>query len=251
MSLKISLGGDILHYLGSLGLLTALDEEKLTESDDLEIHCSGFSCVPLILWFYRKNSAYNSLSNMWNEAFKFFKGASEPSLDKIGKNLLLLYKIQRKIDTNFSNQKLREFVEKWIPDIEINESQKIKIHAYNLEKSQDDILFGNARGILMRAITYPIDFAPVDGYISSSWVFGIPEGDGIIYIDWYNNFEPRKATDFLLMATFARTSALIKLATSKAKATAVIPFKCSANNEFRSISNRFYLAGKELAQKLK
>lgn len=42
MNLKISLGGDILHYLGAVGLLNALSENKVTERDDLEIHCSGF-----------------------------------------------------------------------------------------------------------------------------------------------------------------------------------------------------------------
>jgi hypothetical protein len=249
MSLKISLGGDILHYLGAIGLLNALSEKKVTEREDLEIHCSGFSCIPLILWTYRRNNSYNILSTMWGEASKFFKGISKPSLPDIGKDILLLYKMQKKVDLESSRQKLSEFVEKWIPNVEIEEHDKIKIHAFNLDKKQNEILYGNAREVLIHALPYPIDFAPVDGYISSSWVVGIPEGDGIIYIDWYVPFEPRRATDFLLMATFARTSSLIKRVTEKAKATVSIRLSGSAFTDFRYVSNRFYLAGKELIEK--
>ena len=249
MSLRISLGGDIPHYLGAIGLLNALSENKVTEREDLEIHCSGFSCIPLILWTYQRNNAYNILSSMWDEASKFFKGSFKPSLSEIGKNFLLLYKMQKRIDLESSRQKLSEFVEKWIPNVEIEEQSRIKIHAFNLEKRQDEILYGNAREVLIHALPYPIDFAPVDGYISSSWVVGIPEGDGIIYIDWYVPFEPRRATDFLLMATFARTASFIKLATEKAKATVSIRLSGSAFTDFRYVSNRFYLAGKELIEK--
>lgn len=249
MSLKISLGGDIVHYLGAVGLLNALSEKQVTERDDLEIHCSGFSCIPLILWTYQRNNAYSILSSMWGESLKFFKGISKPSLPEIGKNFMLLYKMQKKIDLESSRQKLSEFVEKWIPNVEIEEHDKIKIHAFNLEKKRDEILYGNAREVLIHVLPYPIDFAPVDGYISSSWVLGIPEGDGIIYIDWYDPFEPRRATDFLLMATFARTTSFIKLATEKAKATVTIRLSGSAFRDFRYISNRFYLAGKELVEK--
>uniref|UniRef100_A0A832IL34 Uncharacterized protein n=1 Tax=Fervidobacterium pennivorans TaxID=93466 RepID=A0A832IL34_FERPE len=250
MSLKISLGGDIVHYLGAVGLLNALSEKQVTERDDLEIHCSGFSCIPLILWTYQRDNAYSILSSMWGESLKFFKGISKPSLPEIGKNFMLLYKMQKKIDLESSRQKLSEFVEKWIPNVEIEEHDKIKIHAFNLEKKRDEILHGNAREVLIHALPYPIDFAPVDGYISSSWVLGIPEGDGIIYIDWYVPFEPRRATDYLLIATFARVSALVSLLTSEAKVTVKIPLTDCALYDFKRMANRFYLAGKELVGRL-
>ncbi|HPC79088.1 MAG TPA: hypothetical protein PK258_02315, partial [Fervidobacterium sp.] len=67
MNLRISLGGDIIQYLGAVGLLKALQEFEGSESnnDFFEIHCCGFSCIPAVLWQYDASTAYMRISKMW------------------------------------------------------------------------------------------------------------------------------------------------------------------------------------------
>ncbi|WP_448375525.1 hypothetical protein [Fervidobacterium sp.] len=243
MSLKISLGGDLVYYLGVVGLLKALDETNL---EGVELHCSGFSCIPAILWLSKKQAAYNTICNLWNDALKLFKGASKPSFENIAESMLLLYKMQRRVNELDSKEKLSEFVEKWIPKYEITKDDFIKIHAYNITKNKDEILTGNSHDILLRTLPNPLDFSPIDSYISSSWVIGIPEGDVIIYIDWFKPFKPKRATDYLLISTFARTSEIIQFASKNAKT--VLKVHLSSSNDIKSISTKFYFVGKEFVK---
>jgi len=254
MNLRISLGGDIIQYLGAVGLLKALQEFEGSESnnDFFEIHCCGFSCVPAVLWQYDTNTAYMRISKMWQEALKIFKSVSNPSLSGIVSNITLLYNVQKKIknqeeDTK-GNAKLREFVQKWVPEFEIDDNFKVKVHAFNMVQKEEEILTGNSIDVISRALAYPIDFSPIDDYLSLAWVFGIPEGDGIIYIDWLNSFIPQRASDYLLLSTFSRTAKFIKDRSDKAKFSTSIQVFDSKN--LSVISNRFYLAGKKMVESL-
>jgi len=110
------------------------------------------------------------------------------------------------------------------------------------------MLFGNSLEVLSKAVTYPIDFSPIDNYVSLAWVFGIPEGDGIIYIDWLNSFTPQKAADYLLLSTFSRTSKLIKDRSNRSRFSTSIQISDVRN--LSVISNRFYLAGKKVVESL-
>ncbi len=254
MNLRISLGGDIIQYLGVVGLLKALQEFEGSESnnDFFEIHCCGFSCVPAVLWQYDTNTAYMRISKMWQEALKIFKSVSNPSLSGIVSNITLLYNVQKKIknqeEETKGNAKLREFVQKWVPEFEIDDNFKVKVHAFNMVQKEEEILTGNSIDVISRALAYPIDFSPIDDYLSLAWVFGIPEGDGIIYIDWLNSFIPQRASDYLLLSTFSRTAKFIKDRSDKAKFSTSIQVFDSKNLSI--ISNRFYLAGKKMIETL-
>uniref|UniRef100_A0A7C5Y9P9 PNPLA domain-containing protein n=1 Tax=Fervidobacterium nodosum TaxID=2424 RepID=A0A7C5Y9P9_9BACT len=241
MNLKISLGGDVVQYLGAIGLLKALDEAGL---NDIEIHCSGFSCIPTLLWFYNKNSAYNVISKMWEETLKTFPNASKPSLKELSKSLLVLLKMQKRLDPSASKEKILQFVDKWIPEQKLEDIANLRIYAYNLTESKEEILSGNSKEAIAKAIAYPIDFSPVDSYISLSWVVGIPDGDVIIYLDWDKDIQPQKATDYLLISTFARSFELTKQKKSKAKFCSEINLKSFA--DISSISKRFYDSGRQL-----
>jgi len=243
VSLKISLGGDLVQYLGVYGLLKALDEESI---ENVEFHCSGFSCIPLIIWKSNKQIAYNIICNMWDDALKLFKEVSKPSLEDMSKSIFLLYKLQKKVNKEDSRKKLSEFVQKWIPSVDITQEDNIKVHAFNILNNADEILTGNSQEILMKALPYPFAFTPIDSYLSLSWVFGIPQGDVIIYIDWLKPFKPQKATDYLLMATCARTSKIIEI-TSK-NAQTVLRVELSNSNDIASIVRKFYIVGKELTK---
>lgn len=241
MSLKISLGGDVVQYLGVVGLLKAFDGTGL---NNIEIHCSGFSCIPTLLWFYNKNNAYNIISKMWEETLKTFPNASKPSLKELSKSLSVLLKMQKRIDSASSKEKIMEFVDKWIPEIELENIEKLKIYAYNLTESKEEVLHGNSKEAIAKAIVYPVDFSPIDSYISLSWVFGIPDGDVIIYLDWDKNIEPQRATDYLLISTFARTFELVKQ--RKANARLSVDVNIRGFKDISTISKRFYETGIQL-----
>lgn len=243
--MRISLGGDVVQYLGVIGLFKALDEAGL---NDFEIHCSGFSCISALFWFYNKNNAYNIISKMWEESLKVFPSASKPSLKEISKNLSVLLKMQKRIDSEASKEKIMDFVNRWIPEIIVEKIEKLKIYAYNLANSTEEILYGNSKEVIAKAIVYPIDFSPIDSYISLSWVVGIPSGDVIIYLDWDKNIEPQKATDYLLISTFARSFELIKQ--KKAKAKYSVGIGLTNSKDISSISKRFYDAGRSLLKSI-
>lgn len=250
MNLKISLGGDIVHYIGAIGFFKSIDEieENKRLSGDFEIYCSGFSCIPALLWYYNKNSAYNTLSKMWNELPKIFPNASKNSLKEISKNVFTLVKMQKKLDEEESRKNLTQFFEKWVPNFEITGSEKIKFCSFNLESSQEEILVGNSIDIIAKAINYPIDFSPVKGYTSLSWIFGIPLGDVIIYIDWIKSFKPQRASDYLLLSTFSRTLNIAKDRISKSKY--FINIEIDNNSNFAIIANKFYQAGKKITDSI-
>ncbi|MGQ9856774.1 MAG: hypothetical protein ACUVQF_08560 [Fervidobacterium sp.] len=249
MSFKISLGGDVVYYLGAVGFFKALDEANIFNS--VEIHCSGFSCIPAIVYFAKPQIAYNVLSNAWEEAQKVFKNAAITSLDELSKNILLLYKMSTTANEESAKKKIQEFLEKFVPAYEIKESDNIKVHAFDISEGKDTILLGDSREVLLKALPYPLDFSPVNNFISSSWVFGIPEGDGIIYLDWIEkNTPPRRATDYLLLATFARTSAIVNDRIRNAKFSHKINLANSKDN-FRTISLKFYQAGQMLVNAIR
>ncbi|MGC8820765.1 MAG: hypothetical protein ACP5PP_06680 [Fervidobacterium sp.] len=248
MSLKISLGGDVLYYLGSIGLFKALEEID-GKLDDVQIYCSGFSCIPGILWLTQRHSAYNILASMWQEAEKIFPGASKISMEEMAKNLLMLVKLQKKLDEQSSRKKLVEFFDKWIPDFQINGTENVKFCVFNLGSGKEELLVGNSKDVIMKAITYPIDFSPIESYISLSWVVGIPPGDVIIYIDWIKSFKPQRASDYLLLTTFSRTLAISKKRLSQANLTFNV--KISSKLDFSVISNKFYQIGWEITNYVK
>jgi len=241
MNLQISLGGDVIQYLGVVGLLKAFDEAGLK---DIQINCSGFSCVPVLLWYYNKNTAYNMITRMWEEAFKAFPSASKPSLKELAKSFSILLKMQKRIDATSSKEKIMEFVDKWIPEIKIENIENLKIYAYNLKESKEEVLCGNSKEAIAKAIVYPIDFSPIDSYISLSWVVGIPDGDVIIYLDWDKDIQPQKATHYLLISTFSRSFELVKQ--KKAKARLYIGINLKNYRDISAISKRFYVSGIQL-----
>jgi len=246
--LRISLGGDVVQYLGTVGFFKALEESEDMNSDFFEIHCCGFSCIPAILWQYDSKTSYARVSKMWGEAIKLFKSVSNPSLSRMSKSISLLYNVQKKIKNQEENEKMIEFVQKWVPKFDIDDTLKVKVHAFDMSEKKEKMLFGNSLEVLSKAVTYPIDFSPIDNYVSLAWVFGIPEGDGIIYIDWLNSFTPQKAADYLLLSTFSRTSKLIKDRSNRSRFSTSIQISDVRN--LSVISNRFYLAGKKVVESL-
>ncbi|MFN3691479.1 MAG: hypothetical protein ACK4R7_01180 [Fervidobacterium sp.] len=244
MNLKISLGGDVVQYLGVVGLLKALHESN---EKDYEIHCSGFSCIPSLLWFYNPNTAYNILSNMWEDSFKTFVNATTPSIKELSKNFSMIIKMQKKLDTEDSKEKLEKFVQKWIPEVDVRDFDRLKIYSYNLQKNTEEILSGDSRDAIIKAIVYPLDFSPVDSYISLSWVFGIPQGDVIIYIDWDKEPRIKKAADYLLVSTLARTFHIVQMRVKHSVKTSMIKLK--NQKDFSMVSRRFYEFGIELFSK--
>ncbi|MEN3043377.1 MAG: hypothetical protein ABDH59_08835 [Fervidobacterium sp.] len=239
--MKISLGGDVVQYLGVVGFLKALDEAGF---NDYQINCSGFSCIPALLWLYNKKTAYNIIARMWEECFKTFPSASTLSLNELSKSFSMLLKMQKRIDFATSKEKLMEFADKWIPEINITSLENLDIYAYNLTENKEEKLFGSSKEVIVKAIAYPLDFSPIDSYISLSWVVGIPNGDVIIYLSWEKSLYPQRATDYLLLSTFARTFELVKQKSMEAKVYLEVNLKNF--RDISTVSKRFYDCGLKL-----
>lgn len=191
----------MVQYLGTVGFFKALEESEDMNSDFLR-YTVVVSRVFQQYFGSMTPRRHARVSKMWGEAIKLFKSVSNPSLSRMSKSISLLYNVQKKIKNQEENEKMIEFVQKWVPKFDIDDTLKVKVHAFDMSEKKKKMLFGDSLEVLSKAVTYPIDFSPIDNYVSLAWVFGIPEGDGIIYIDWLNSFTPQKAADYLLLSTF-------------------------------------------------
>ncbi|OOC42140.1 hypothetical protein [Thermosipho sp. 1074] len=200
--MTLAFGGDSILYLSIPAFFNVSEKYDLFN----EIHCTGFSCIPV--YFYLKTGSYNisylKTKKLFPEIKKTFHFLYGLSLFGIVEQLRTLYKASKGIDGFKSQKTLINFVKKYFPDEEI--PGKMKIHAFNLNTFNDEILKDSIREAMIKTLTFPIEFKPFENYISGSWVYGIPEADFLFYIS--SNFQTnlKNAVDYMMFSTISRTN---------------------------------------------
>ncbi len=234
MILKISLGGDSFNYYSAVGVFKALDELKINLD---EIHCCGLSCIPAVLWLYNKDNSYNILFNYYEKAEKIF-GEVKVTENSIVERLKLIYKTVRKSSEQKKFEELRTFIEELIPEFEIDIYSPLKIHAFNLETQNDEILYGNSKEVLLKSVIYPLEYYPFDGFISSAWLTIVPpvESDLTVILEEEKNSLPNSAMEYLMYSTYAKSIYLKNHILSKSKMVVRVPLR----NDFRGQSLVFH-----------
>lgn len=242
--MKISLGGDLIHYLCSGSLLVALKKAGLVLGKDYEVNCCGLSCIPAVLFMEREEKSYVLLSNMWEEAKHLFKTASKTSLSGFVKDLSTILKVKRRLENGNNVNELMKFVKKWLPNLRIDESLPVKIYAYNLQEQNEELLVGDLYDIIAKVLVYPPDFPPVDGYMSLAWVFGIPFGDVAVHVSLKDDIVPKRALDYIFISYLARYRKVLQMRLSSFKFVCEIVPENSL--DFSLTSARFLKAAQDL-----
>ncbi len=242
--MKISLGGDLIHYLCSVGLFSALKKFGLVLGKDYEVNCCGFSCIPAILFLDREEKSYVLLSNMWNEAKHLFKTASKSSLSGFVRDLGTIFKVKKRLPREENTSEIMKFVTKWLPNLRIDESSPIKVYAYNLYNQSEELLFGDLYDIIAKVLVYPPDFPPVAGYISLAWVFGIPLGDVAVHVSLKDDLVPKKGLDYIFLSYLARYRKVLHMRLSSFKFT----FEIASENslDFSRIAAQFFKVAQDI-----
>ena len=208
--MRLSFGGDSAYYLSVLGIIRAIEEVNL-EID--EIHCTGFSCIPLFFSEYlgSPGKAYPKVRELYKEIvkiFKFLKGLVHIDVVNL---LLTLYRMQKGIEGTTSQKSLVNFIYKSFPNVDLEKIPRLKIHAFNLKEYKDEILSGNVREALCSTLCFPIQFSPYKDYITGAWVYGVPEGDIIITMKSEDIYKPRNAIDYMILSTLGRTKEIVEI----------------------------------------
>lgn len=213
--MRLSFGGDSAYYLSILGILRAIEELEIPID---ELHCTGFSCISLFFseYFGSPGRAYPKIREIYKEVsktFKFLKGLIHMDIVKL---LLTLYRMQRGIEGISHQKSLISFVRKNFPNVDLKGLPRLKIHAFNTENYQDEILSGSLHEALCATLCFPIQFAPYNGYVSGAWVYGVPEGDILITVRKDDIYKPQNAVDYMILSTLGRTKEIIEIRKKKA-----------------------------------
>ncbi len=226
--MKISLGGESFNYYASIGVFKALEELEINIE---EIHCCGISCIPAALWFQVKENAYNILFNHYEKSKKLF-GDVKITENSIVERLKLIYKTVRKSSEQRRLEELKNLLDELVPDFEVTDSSPLRIHAFNLEKEADEILYGTSKEVLLKALVYPLEYYPFENYISTAWITIVPpvESDVAIVLEDEKDAYPNSAMEYLMYATYARSIYLRESILRRSKMVIRVPLR----KDFRS-----------------
>jgi hypothetical protein len=243
--LKLSFGGDSAYYLSILGILRAIDELNLEIE---EIHCTGFSCIPIFYSEYFKSlgDAYPKIKEIYKDVVKTFKFLNGFIHMDVVNQMLVLYRMQRGMDGITQQKHLINFVNKNFPKFDLKKLPRLKIHAFNLEKFSDEILSGNLQEAMCATLCFPIHFSPYKNYISGAWVYGVPEGDIIITMKNEDHYKPKNAIDYMVLSTLGRTKEVVKIRSQNAMLT--FEFEVESFDPSRNSLKIYKAALQKLAQ---
>ncbi|SHH19472.1 patatin-like phospholipase domain-containing protein [Thermosipho atlanticus] len=211
----LAIGGNSVLYFSLPAFFKACEKFGL-EFD--EIHCTGFSCIPA--YFYLKtnssNRSYAYTRTIYDETLKTFHFAYGFNFTNIIEQILALYKASKTLN-GFKNQRtLIKYVTKYFPDEKI--TKKLKIHAFNLNTFNDEILEDdNLQDAMIKTLSFPIEYSPYNGFVSGSWVYGVPEGDFVILINKKFDVNLKNAIDYMVYSTYARTNEIMRKRFNNAK----------------------------------
>ncbi|MDI3495381.1 MAG: hypothetical protein PWQ72_1508 [Pseudothermotoga sp.] len=216
--LNLSFGGDSAYYLSVISILKAIEELKL---DIDEIHCTGFSCIPIFYSEYFKSSdkAYPRIKEIYKDVVKTFKFLGGFIHMDVVNQMFMLYKMQRGMNGITPQRHLINFVNRNFPKFELERLPRVKIHAFNLENFSDEVLSGNVQEAMCATLCFPVQFSPYKNYISGVWVYGVPKGDIIITMKSEDQYKPKNAIDYMILSTLGRTKEIIKIRSQSAKFT--------------------------------
>ncbi|MFO7881309.1 MAG: hypothetical protein R6U52_02075 [Kosmotogaceae bacterium] len=214
--MKISFGGNSVLYFSITGAFKAFQENNIEFE---EIHCTGFSCIPIFLTKYYGSAdrAFNIVRRIWKDIGKGFYNPEGYTLPGIVEILRTLYSIGGPMRGALSHKALENFTEEYFPEFELSEIPELKIHAFNISKYRDEVLEGDIRKAINRALAFPVQFAPYDNYVSSSSLYGIPDGDLLFILKHEHIVKPRHALDYLFLSTKARTQEIENIKKQRSK----------------------------------
>ncbi|MBZ4650155.1 MAG: hypothetical protein PWQ83_560 [Thermosipho sp. (in: thermotogales)] len=206
-NLTLAFGGDSILYLSIPAFFSAAEKYNIEFE---EIHCTGFSCIPAYFYLKTQSSSTSYLysKKLYLELKKTFHFLFGLNLFGITEQLRTLYKASRSLNGFKSEKVLINFVDKFFVDEPIPE--KLKIHAFNINTFNDEILKGSLKEALIKTLSIPIEFKPYNGYITGSWVYGIPEADFLFYIENENEYTLKNAVDYMIVSTIHRTKQIAK-----------------------------------------
>ena len=230
--MTLAFGGDSILYLSIPAFFSAAEKFKIEFS---EIHCTGFSCIPAYFYLKTKSpsTSYLYSKNIINEIKKSFHFSYGLNLFGMVQQLRTLYKASRSINGFKPQKSLISFVEKNFPNEKIPE--ELKIHAFNLNTFNDEILKGSLKDALIKTLSIPIEYKPHDGFVSGSWVYGIPEADFSFIINKEMEVELKNAIDYMLVSTIARTKEIINKRLENSKYKIIINTKSNDPFEISTI----------------
>ncbi len=202
--MKISFGGNSVLYFSIPGALKAFQENNIEFE---EIHCTGFSCIPafLTMFYGSPDRAFNIVRKIWKDIEKSFYNPEGYALPGVVEILRTLYRFGDPMRGVLSHKTLEDFTEEYFPEGDLSEIPELKIHAFNLSKYQDEVMDCSIRKAINRTLSFPVQFAPYDNYVSGSSIYGIPDGDLLFLLKHEHKVKPRHALDYLFLSTKART----------------------------------------------
>ncbi|AKI97996.1 hypothetical protein [Kosmotoga pacifica] len=214
--MKLAFGGDSILYLSLPGVAKALNESTI---DIDEIHCVGFSCIPLFFSEYYKSAdrAFSVMRHIWRDVDKIFQHPDGNKLIRTVELVKTLYRLGKPMQGVTPIKALEDFVDKYFPDITIDKVPRLKIHAFNLKTYDDEIVSGSLREAMKMTLAFPIQFGAYKDHVSGANVYGIPEGDMLFLLNMPQNAVPRNALDYMMLSTIARTSEIIRYRKEKAR----------------------------------
>ncbi|MFW6120178.1 MAG: hypothetical protein ACOC80_04685 [Petrotogales bacterium] len=208
--MKISFGGNSVLYFSITGAFKAFQEENI---DFEEIHCTGFSCIPIFFtkYYNSPDRAFNIMRRIWKDIKKDFYNPEGYALPGIVEILRTLYKIGDPMRGVLSHKALEDFTDEYFPIVKLPEIPELKIHAFNISKYRDEIMTCDIRNAINRSLAFPVQFAPYDNYVSGSSLYGIPDGDLLFLLEQEHQVKPRHALDYLFLSTKARTHEIVNI----------------------------------------
>jgi hypothetical protein len=214
--LKISFGGNSVLYFSITGALKAFQESNIELE---EIHCTGFSCVPIFFtkYYNSPDRAFNIMRRIWKDIKKDFYNPEGYALPGVVEILRTLYKIGDPMRGVLSHKALEDFTEKYFPVINLSRIPELKVHAFNIFEYKDEIMDCNIRKAINRTLAFPVQFAPYENYVSGSSLYGIPDGEFLYILKHENKAKPRHALDYLFLSTKARTREIEDIKKKKCK----------------------------------
>lgn len=243
--MSVSLGGDLSHFVGSIGLIAALRRCGFELGRDYELRCCGFSSLAGVLWLHYAERSYHVISKMWENLPSLFPNATKVTAEGFSKRLSNLMKLRTRLDGG-TPRKLVEFLERWLPNGEITSDSPVKVYSHNVYLGKEEVLTGEIRDIIAKAVVYPLDFPPVGGHVSLGWTYTFPLGDAIIYDEWNCSFNPTNGIDYFVLAFCVRRNESARLRASSAKFVRTLRF--SPNDPLPVVASTFYRVGAELAK---
>lgn len=225
--MRLAFGGDSILYLSLPGAVKALNENEI-EID--EIHCVGFSCIPLFFSEYYKSAdrAFSVMRHIWRDVDKVFQQPDGNKLIRTVELVKTLYRLGKSMHGVTPLKVLEDFVDKYFPDITTDRVPRLKIHAFNIKTYDDEIVRGSLREAMKMTLAFPIQFGAYKDHVSGTNVYGVPEGDMIFLLNMPQNAVPRNALDYMMLSTIARTSEIVRY--RKNKARYVIEFTSTNSN---------------------